>query len=221
MFLEKIMGFVAPHYCVICGSEGAVICPWCLPDLALPLPARCYHCRAVTKDSLVCSKCRRTSRIKHVWVRTTYDGPAKQLIHEFKFQRKVAAAQPIAELMAEALPYLPPQTIITHVPTASSRVRRRGYDHAQLLAKALAERLGLTHQTLLLRTTQTRQVGSKRAVRLAQMQTAFQAHKRVVPKSTVLLVDDLTTTGATLEVAAKTLKKAGVKTVDAIVFAQK
>jgi ComF family protein len=179
-------------------------------------------CKVATKDSLVCAKCRRTSRIKHVWVRTTYDGPAKQLIHDFKFQRKIAAAEPITTLMIETLPYLTPEIILVHVPTASSRVRRRGYDHAELLTRTLAQKLGLAHQTLLLRTTQTRQVGSKREQRLRQMQSAFKPLRaEALQKAHVLLVDDLTTTGATLEAAAKCLKSAGAKTVDAIVFAQK
>lgn len=159
--------------------------------------------------------------MKHVWVRTQYDGMPKQLIHDFKFERKQAAARPIAQLMAESLPYLPPETIITHIPTAPRRVRMRGYDHAALLAKELAKRLGLSHQTLLRRVTQTRQVGSKRAERIKQMERAFEPVSNVPQNAKVLLVDDLVTTGATLESAARVLRNAGVKTIDATVFAQK
>ncbi len=222
MILENIVSLIAPHYCLVCGGEGAVVCAWCLPDLAAPLPERCYRCKAAAKDSLVCQKCRRVSRIRHVWVRTEYEGLAKRLVHDFKFERKVAAAEPIAKLMIESLPYLPPDTIVTHAPTASSRVRRRGYDPADLLARSIARQLGLRQEVLLLRTTQTRQVGSKRAVRLAQMQAAFRPiHAESLQKTTILLVDDLTTTGATLEAAARCLKSAGAKKVDAVVFAQK
>lgn len=220
--LERILSVVAPHRCLICGGEGEVICAWCLPDLAPPLPARCYRCRAQSENSLVCKKCRRDSRVKHVWVRTSYEGMAKQLIHDFKFERKQAAAEPLARLMAEALPYLPPETIITHVPTASSRARQRGYDHAELLAKALARELSLPHIALLARTGQARQVGAKRAERLDQLQDAFRFVNAPETRSApILLVDDLVTTGGTLEAATTCLKQNGVKLVDAVVFAQK
>jgi len=220
--IEKLINVVAPHYCMVCGYEGAVVCAWCLPDFAAPLPERCYVCKVTTKNSAVCKKCRRKSLISHVWVRTQYEGPAKQLIHDFKFGRKLAAAEPIAQLMAESLPFLPASTIVVHIPTATNRVRKRGYDHAEKIARALAGRLGLHHDTLLMRTTQTRQVGAKRIERFAQMQDSFRArHPEKLQEATVLLIDDLTTTGATLEAAAKCLKSAGAKTVNAVVFAQK
>jgi ComF family protein len=218
---ERVINIVAPHYCMVCGMEGAVLCDWCLPDFAHPLPARCYRCLAATQNSKVCAKCRRKSPIGHVWVRTQYEGQVKQLIHDFKFERKQAAAEPIAQLMSESLPYLPKETIVVHIPTASRRVRVRGYDHAELLAKALATKLGLRHQTLLRRVTQTRQVGAKREERLKQMESAFLVVEGIPKRSQVLLVDDLVTTGSTLESAGRLLRDSGVKTINAVVFAQK
>lgn len=219
--IDKLIGLIAPHSCIKCGEEGSVVCGWCLPGLTAPLPSRCYACRAATTESRVCSRCRRKSRLRHVWVRTTYDGAAKQLVYDFKFGRKIAAAEPIALMMKEPLPHLPADTVIAHIPTATSRVRQRGYDHAELLAGALARQLGLRHEALLYRTTQSRQVGSKRADRLRQMEEAFMVKGGGVPRRRALLVDDLTTTGATLEAAARCLKSSGVKEVSAVVYAQK
>lgn len=220
--LEKLIAILAPHHCLACGDEGHVLCDWCLPDFAAPLPERCYKCKVASAESRVCQRCRPKTRLKHVWARTAYDDQPKRLIHEFKFERKRAAAGPIACLMAERLPYLPRGTIVTHVPTATRRVRQRGYDPAELIAKALAAELGLRHHTLLLRLTQTRQVGAKRAKRIEQMERAFLAlPSEPLGRAAVLLVDDLTTTGATLESAAKCLRLAGAKTVSAAVFAQK
>lgn len=223
MFIaERLISIIAPHYCIVCGAEGEVVCAWCLPDLAPPLPERCYVCKTATKDSAVCRKCRRTRRLKHVWVRTSYEAQAKQLIHDFKFARKQSAAAPIARLMAGSLPYLGPETIVVHVPTATSRVRRRGYDHAGLLAKQLAHDLRLRHKTLLARTSQTRQVGAKRAERMEQMKEAFRlSGEERLDRVSILLVDDLVTTGATLEAAATCLRSAGAKVINAAVFAQK
>ena len=223
MFItEKIISIVAPHQCLVCEREGAVVCDWCLPDFAAALPDRCYKCKTIAPDSRVCKPCRTKSPLKHVWVRTDYEEPNKQLIHNFKFERQQAAAIPLARMMAEKVPFLSRDTIIAHVPTATSRVRKRGYDHAELLAQALAKELGLPCQTLLLRTTQTRQVRSSREQRLKQMEGAFMALKSGALRSQkVLLVDDIVTTGSTLESAARCLREAGAKTVDAVVFAQR
>lgn len=220
--VEKLISLVAPHYCVVCGNEGSVVCAWCLPDLAPPLPSRCFLCKKATQNSAVCQSCRRVTAIKHVWVRTFYEGTAKKLVHDLKFERRLAAVKPIARLMSESLPYLPADTIVAHVPTATSRVRKRGYDHAEKIARALAGHLNLRHEVLLARVSQTRQVGAKRAQRLSQMKGAFRPiGSQKLQKATILLVDDLTTTGATLEAAASCLKSAGAKTVNAVVFAQK
>ncbi|HTE57402.1 MAG TPA: phosphoribosyltransferase family protein [Verrucomicrobiae bacterium] len=219
--MERLIASVAPHICVACGSEGAVLCDWCLVDYVVPVPARCYNCMVYSADGKVCVACRRKSRIGHVWVRTDYDAAAKALIYVYKFGRKQAAAGPVARLMGQALPFIRPGTIVTHVPTASRRVRQRGYDHAQLVAQELAAQLALPYRPLLRRVTQTRQVGAKRSVRLEQMKHAFVCVGTRVPKTKVLLVDDLVTTGATLEAAAAQLRSAGAQRVDAVVFAQK
>lgn len=218
--LEKIIATVAPHLCIVCGVEGTVLCAWCLPGFAPPVPERCYRCKAQTKDSKTCQKCRRTSKLGHVWVTTTYEDRAKQLVHDYKFARKQAASEPIARMMAVPLPYLSRDTIITHLPTASSRVRRRGYDHAALLARALAAQLDLPYVPLLCRVTQTRQVGASRKERLQQLQTAFESAGPLY-KARVLVVDDIVTTGGTLEAAAGCLRKSGARHVSAVVFAQK
>lgn len=220
--LERLISAIAPHICLGCGVEGAVICDWCLPDFATPLPARCYRCKVQTQNSLVCKKCGRDSRLKHVWVRTGYGGPAKQLIRDFKFARKQAAAQPLARLTVECLPFLSPDTVVTHVPTATTRIRQRGYDHAQLLARILAREQKLTYLPLLARMGSARQVGSPRGVRLVQLSDAFRIIKPdSIRGASILLVDDIVTTGGTLESAARRLKQAGAKQVDAVVFAQK
>lgn len=221
-FVERLVDVFAPHYCISCSNEGTVVCDWCFPDFASPIPSRCFLCKAVSIDSKVCQKCQPKVKLKHVWVRTFYEGNAKQLIHDFKFERKRAASEPIARLMKQSLPFFGPKTIITHIPTATRRVRKRGYDHAELIALELSNQLSLTRRKLLYRTTQTRQVGSKRDQRIQQMKQAFVcANREITFGSSILLVDDLATTGATLGAAALCLKQAGAKSISAVVFAQK
>lgn len=221
MFIvERLLSLVAPHRCVICGAEGSLVCVWCKPDFALPLPSRCFRCKVLTADSAVCKKCRRQVKLGHVWVCGEYEKHIKLLIHGLKFENQRAAAQPMADMMSACMPFQAKGTIVTHVPTATNRIRKRGYDQAQLLAKAVARELDLPYRPVLHRVTYARQVGASRTQRFKQMEGAFRAQK-VPSGAKVLLVDDLTTTGATLESAARCLRAAGVKTVDAVVFAQK
>ena len=199
-----------------------MLCGACSEEHIAPLPARCYRCKSATPDSRVCAKCRRTSRLKHVWVCTNYDQLAKQLIHDFKFTRKQAAAEPIARLMDDTLPFLPPKFVVMYVPTVTSRMRTRGYDQAKLLAQAVATHRSLRMVSGLARHGQARQVGATRQQRLTQLDTAFRVSKPDdIRGASVLLVDDLVTTGATLEAVAKCLRQAGAGPVSAVVFAQK
>jgi ComF family protein len=144
------------------------------------------------------------------------------LIYKLKFARARAAADAIAAVMGEALPYFSDPVIVTHVPTATRRIRQRGYDHAQLIAKALARQQGLTYSSLLARQGQTRQVGADKKTRSQQLEAAFRPlHGYMSAGAHILLIDDVVTTGASLEAAARVLKQAGAKQIDAAVFAQK
>ena len=224
MFLPTtlFLRFFAPHDCLSCGLEGKILCDLCQFQGLGAVPSRCYRCRKQTQDFAVCQQCRSKSRLKHVWVVSEYGGVSKGLIHKLKFERAQAAADTAAELIAEKLPYLPSGTIVTFAPTASSRRRLRGYDQSELIARKLAALKGLKFNALLIRTGQSRQVGSKKEVRHQQLVNAFRVLKRTkAQEKTILLIDDITTTGATIEMAAKTLKLAGAKQVNAAVFAQK
>ncbi|MDQ3123974.1 MAG: hypothetical protein M3Q14_04820 [bacterium] len=138
-----------------------------------------------------------------------------------KFKYSGEAADIIAKQLVNTLPALPPDTIIVHVPTATKHVRERGYDHAQRIARYLAAGLNLQHFALLARTSQARQVGASRQQCLSQMKSAFHPrHPKFINGAHVLMVDDVVTTGATIEAAAKTLRQAGARSIDAVIFAQ-
>lgn len=214
--IEHIISTIAPHECLGCGLEGSLLCAACSQQLP-PIPERCYRCLRTNPGSVTCKSCRSSSALYSVTPITTYDGLAKELVQKLKFERARAGATTVAALLAEHLT-LPTNTVITHVPTATSRVRERGYDQAALIARQLAAQTGAMYLPLLGRLGQQRQVGKTRLERHQQMQQLFVAVKSQVP-SQILLVDDVITTGATLEACAKILKAAGAKRVSAAVFA--
>lgn len=222
---ELTIGWLAPPSCIGCGEEGELLCEPCIQSDILPYGERCFLCGAISIRCRTCKKCRQSSP-RHVWVATDYAGAAKELLKTYKFGHTRQAARPLSRLMADELQQFNSDTdidganyLVVPVPTASSRVRARGFDHSYLLAKGLASQLNLKYSPALGRLGQARQVGAKRAERIKQ-QTAQYFLRRPVQGQNILLVDDVVTTGATLRSATKTLRAAGAKKVDALVFAK-
>lgn len=219
-FLEQLVNWYAPHTCLGCGVEGAVLCEPCRADMKKAV-ARCYSCHKAAQGDFTCSACRRRSVLARVQAAQRYEDKAKSVVWRLKFDRAKAAHVDIAACMAPLFRELGANVVVTHVPTATGRIRRRGYDQAALIARNCAKQAGLSYTPLLFRIGQQRQVGARRQERARQLANAFApAHSRRIQGAHVVLVDDVITTGATLESAAKTLKAAGAKKVEAIVFAQ-
>lgn len=217
---EYFFQVTAPHDCLLCGVEGRLVCDECERASFTRLPERCYRCYRLSPENKTCPVCRHHSVLKNTWVRTIYDEPARKLIHALKFTHAKDAAAVIAAGIYTTLPELDPETVITHVPSATSHVRKRGYDQSALIARELSRLTGHRHINTLARLGQQRQVGATRVTRQQQMVGAFRPiATSVILSLPILLIDDVLTTGSTLEVAGLSLKQAGAQTVSAAVFA--
>jgi predicted amidophosphoribosyltransferase len=152
------------------------------------------------------------------WSSAPHEGTARDLVTALKFRRLL----PVADLMADRIQWLAPANMlsgaIVPVPTASLRTMKRGFDPAAELAMALADRLDAPFHACLLRKGAGRQLGKRRAERVGHPP---HIHTRgEVPRS-VLLIDDVLTTGATLSACAQALRGAGAVRVVAITFARR
>jgi ComF family protein len=164
-----------------------------------------------------------------LWITTDYEGIAKELIHTYKFDHQRVAAKSIARLMADTFlsfnsdkDIVKLNYLVVPIPTASSRVRQRGFDHSVLLAQKMADRLQIPSRSVLRRVGQSRQLGAPRQIRLRQLDGSYQVHDpKLLERRNVLLVDDVLTTGGTLCAASRALRHVGASRVDALVFAKR
>ena len=189
-------------------------------DAIKPLPQACYRCGTLSQTG-ICPKCKIATRLSGVYPACLYNGTVAKLIRELKYEHNRSAAVVIAELMNRRLPDFG-ECVITNVPTASSRVRQRSFDHSRLLAKKFAELRNLKYIDVLHRSGNKRQVGAPKLQRLTQLNGAFWVGSNSAFKDRyVLVLDDVVTTGGTVDEVARTLKAAGAKKVIAMSFAHK
>lgn len=181
--------------CVLCGVAEAAVCRWCLAeDAARPVspPLHLDRCTALLDYHL-----------------------ARPVITKLKNGQQRSLLGPLAAALSHrAQP--PPDAVVTWAPTTPERARQRGFDQAELLARALARRWGLPARSLLRRAPHTAQAGRTAGDRLRT--PTFRVAGRVPP--VVVLVDDVVTTGATLTAAARALRAAGAAQVVGAALAQ-
>lgn len=227
--LEAAIGWLAPPHCLTCGAEGSALCELCSSSEIIPHGSRCWRCGSLSELSRTCERCRWLGSPTQVWITTDYENTAKELISLYKFGHLRAAAIPLASLMGQTFLASNDDTrlskinyLVAPVPTASSRVRQRGFDHTKLLAKTISQHLGFPIGYPLVRIGQQRQVGTKRSDRLAQALSSYKVKdSAAVAGRNILLIDDVVTTGGTIIAATKALRAAGAKRVDALIFAKK
>lgn len=227
--LEEAIGWLTPPQCISCGREGSALCLGCSTSELVSYGEHCWICNVVSPGGRACPKCRRGTSPRFVWITTNYHGAAKGLVKIYKFGHQRAAASQIANLMAVTLAdFNSEQNLkkldyqIVPVPTATSRIRRRSFDHCALLAKTLSRKLDLKRGCVLGRTGQSRQLGAPRSQRLKQPEASyFVRWPDKVKGRNILLIDDVVTTGATIRAVTKILRQAGARRVDALIFAKR
>jgi ComF family protein len=208
--LDRAVAVVFPPRCAGCGAGPWPFCASCQATLVVAVPPWCRRCGAPGSDRIACPDCP-PDPIDQARAPFLYAGPAKEAIHRLKFSgwRNVAAALADAIVAVE----LPPVDAVTWVPLARRRLGERGYDQARALATAVGRRLDRPVLRLARRGPSTgSQARRSGADRRSAMAGVFAPAGRRSPPS-VLLVDDVLTTGATAGDCARALREAGARRV--------
>jgi len=204
---DSLISTLAPHLCYSCGRINAILCENCKYDISLEYFDGCLVCGQNKLDTQPCSSC--STPYSRSWCVGERSGVLRKIIDSYKFYNNYAAHRDLASLLSDRVGLLPRECVIVPVPTVSAHIRQRGYDHTLLVARRLAKLQGLKTESVLQRQTSTKQLGKSRKERLLQASQAFVVRRTLRDDVVYLLVDDVVTTGATLQYAAQVLKEAG------------
>lgn len=225
---RELAEFLLPQRCVACGAFGAALHPDCVERLELADGSRCPRCwglhPAEPSPMPMCPRCTRRPVLGLEARRAAFrfDGVARRAILEAKFRGVTALFPPLAQASARAVPAAWEVDSVVPVPLHAARRRERGFDQGALIAAHVAETLGVpVRRDLIERVRRTRpQASLGRADRTLNVAGAFGPRRgHGAPPARALLVDDVVTTGETLEAAAGALRAAGVERVFALALA--
>ncbi len=222
--LWNCVDWVFPPHCAGCGIEGCQICPDCLQKIQVTSRKSCSLCGRSLPDRGICPRCR-SNPPAYQEVRSVagYEGVIREIVVNLKYKADLGLSLAAAEMMASLVQVENWQLdMVVPVPLNERRRKERGYNQAAMLAFPLSLSLKLPMRIkALARIRDTKsQVNLNAAERKANVQGAFIADPLIVRGMRVLLVDDVYTTGATLNAAAEALCSAGCSEVRVLTLAK-
>lgn len=223
---STLVELVFPSRCVVCRRWGSPFCGRCQAEASPVGEAVCVRCGQAMTERCLCPDCRRTPAgpLRGIRGVVFYGHPVSLTIHAFKYRGRQDLARPLAGYL---IAYLQSHSVafdgLVPVPLHPERQAMRGFNQSELLARAAGSALGLpVYERVIARTRATPpQVHLNRQQRLTNVQDAFAA---TVPGALkggrFLLIDDVCTTGATLQAAAQALQEAGADEIWALTVAR-
>ncbi|MDF2379812.1 MAG: double zinc ribbon domain-containing protein [Candidatus Gracilibacteria bacterium] len=222
-----------PRQCVGCKIQDSWFCDHCASLIKKIEQKKCYICKKPHPEGTTCSEHFTERTLNKLLVGAHYSANPVlgDAIHEFKYNRHPEdIATKLGHLLSSTLThhllssYSSCSFILIPVPLHTSRLKERGFNQAKLLADEVSKlhKIPLPDSNLLTRqkhTTSQVQSGTRQA-RLENLKDAFTTTKKADPNAIYILIDDVTTTGSTLEECCQVLRKAGAKEVWGLVLAR-
>ncbi len=222
----KLLDLLFPPSCAGCGSWGDRYCPTCFENTKLILNPICQICgdRLYHGKDVVCDRCRNQA-VAFTAIRSwaEYSDPLQSAIHRLKYRNDRGLAEVLSQPMVNQLDrYHWLIDLILPVPLDEARRKARGYNQAALLARPISWRTGIPiSENSLFRSRRTRpQVGLSISDRTENVAGAFKAESKSISEKKLLIVDDVITTGATINACAQALIKAGAAQVFGLTLAR-
>lgn len=213
-----------PPVCGGCGKAGWRWCPDCqerVPRINRPF---CEKCGIPTNGAEICEKCLArppSYRMMRSWA--VFDSPVQNALHTLKYRRNIGLGDSLAVHMLDFVRSLGwPVDVIIPAPLGKKRRQERGYNQVDLVARPLAHELGFQYvPQALWKSRETRsQVGLTHSQRRENVHNAYQADPAKVKRKSILLMDDVATTGSTILSGTEALLSAGAQEVYALTVAR-
>jgi ComF family protein len=217
----RLVELLWPIQCAGCGTGGTAWCESCDAAVVPITNPACPGCKRLTGDGRYCPRCRKRTALTGILAGAHYRPPLDRAIKALKYRHAKGAVPALAAYQIRALARLASwgRLELVPVPLHRARQRRRGANQAETLCRIIAKATGLPHQPGLKRIRNTpSQTGLSRTERRANVAEAFR-WSGPLPASTVVLVDDVATTGATLSACAAACRAAGARQVWGLVVA--
>ena len=220
---EIVLDAVFPHKCV-CGKWGVLLCDECRVQVRVDKTGLCPICKRISEYGRTCPSCRYKSNLTGVMILGPHKGILKDLIWKYKYKFISDLSVPIAGMVTDRFgDFLREKRFqITFAPISSARLRWRGFNQAELLAREVAKTLSLQcEETLYKEDSVMSQVGHTRRERLLNLKDKIRyIGPTEFDNKKILIIDDVYTTGATLEECAKALRGAGYREVWGLVLSR-
>lgn len=203
--VSTFFDYFAPHYCYFCGRIGSLYCE---------------ECQKLEKSQGFYIKNSKTVFNFEFYI-AQRDGILRQIVDDYKFNNIKQNKNVLAEILAKSfIPHMKKgeKYVVVPIPTARRNIRERGFDHIKLLTKEFCAITGLDSAEVLDRAANSRQRGANAKKRREQASKAFLANQPIDKNVHYIILDDIKTTGSTLEEAAKLLRKNGATKISAIYF---
>jgi competence protein ComFC len=223
-FFWCALDWVFPPYCGGCNQPGHRWCPNCQSEVVQLNENICQRCGNFLQNNEYCPNCTiLTPTFKTMRSWGEYSGPLREAIHSLKYNRNIGLAEALSTHLVELFTQLGwGVDLVVPVPLGTQRLRERGYNQASLLAYplALARKIPYSGNALQRRRETPTQVGLTAVQRVENVKNAFQANRSIVNKKSVLVIDDVATTGATQNSCAQALLDAGASLVYGLTLAR-
>lgn len=214
--VKQFANFVFPPHCLLCQRAGKWICDSCDQNNNT-FTQICFACKEGSFQGKTHRSCESKTSIDRLIAFYNYNKVTKELLKEFKFKHGYVLLDTIIELIEKRIkPYrFEPTTFITAIPLHPNRERWRGFNQSELVAKRIAKIINIRYINLLKRTKDTRPQSSlKYKLRKVNMENAFivDNNYQIPEKSSIIIFDDVITSGATIENASSTIKNTNPNT---------
>lgn len=222
--IRSLFNRTLPPTCLLCGavSTAGALCPGCHADLPWHRQPHCPRCATPTPGGQLCGAClRHPPAFERTHAALAYAFPLDRLIPRLKYRGELAIAPVLGACLAETVAACPRPDRLMAMPLHAARIRERGFNHASEIAREVARQLGLPLDAggcRRLRDTPP-QMGLRHDARRRNVRGAFAASGNVRGLH-VALIDDVMTTGTSLDELAAALKRAGAREVSCWVAAR-